>query len=146
MDSREFIGCRSHRVDDSRRVMVPRGWQEIARKYWLLPWPIGAEDRIMALPPERWRELRRRVQDLAVSEAESGALERSIAGSAKAVEVDGVGRLCLPEEMARVAGIGKKAELVGRINKFEIWNPERFAAASAADKKLASAAIKTRLI
>jgi len=36
----------------------------------------------------------------------------------------------LPEEMARAAGISDTAVLVGLLDKFEIWSPERHAKVS----------------
>ena len=41
------------------------------------------------------------------------------------MKLDKVGRLCLPEELANVAGIKQEAVLVGRLNKFEIWATDR---------------------
>jgi hypothetical protein len=38
--------------------------------------------------------------------------------------LDKAGRICLPEGMARAAGIKDEAVLVGLLDRFEIWNPE----------------------
>jgi DNA-binding transcriptional regulator/RsmH inhibitor MraZ len=42
--------------------------------------------------------------------------------------MDTYGRLPLPEEAAKGLGIESEAMLVGRMNKFEVWSPSRYAA------------------
>jgi len=42
------------------------------------------------------------------------------------VTLDKGGRICLPEAMAKAAVIDKEAMLVGLVDRFEIWNPERY--------------------
>jgi DNA-binding transcriptional regulator/RsmH inhibitor MraZ len=44
--------------------------------------------------------------------------------------------------MARAAGIGKEAVLVGLVDRFEIWDPARYDAASAVDDQLLTDAFK----
>jgi MraZ protein len=48
--------------------------------------------------------------------------------------VDKAGRITLPEEMAREAGLDGEARLVGLLDRFEIWNPQRYAAVEASDE------------
>ena len=56
--------------------------------------------------------------------------------------LDKAGRICLPDEMARAAGIKDEAVLVGLLDRFEIWNPARYEKVKAADAVLASEAFK----
>jgi MraZ protein len=56
--------------------------------------------------------------------------------------VDKAGRICLPEEMARAAGIKDQAILVGLLDRFEIWNPNRYEAVKASDAVMATEAFK----
>ena len=58
------------------------------------------------------------------------------------MKLDKVGRLCLPEELAKVAAIKQEAVLVGRLNKFEIWSPDRFEETNQGSEAVAAAAIK----
>ena len=44
--------------------------------------------------------------------------------------------------MAKAAGIKKAAVLVGLLDRFEIWNPGRYAAVRDEDQVMASAAFK----
>jgi DNA-binding transcriptional regulator/RsmH inhibitor MraZ len=44
--------------------------------------------------------------------------------------------------MAKAASIGKEAMLVGLVDRFEIWSPERYETASAVDEELLPEAFK----
>ena len=70
------------------------------------------------------------------------ALEQEIAENAVQVSLDKVGRICLPEDLTSVARITTEAELVGRLDKFEIWEPTAREAVRNQNKKLAAEVAK----
>src|SRR6266446_95053 len=51
-------------------------------------------------------------------------------------------RVLPPQEMAEAAGIVDEAVLVGLLDRFEIWNPERFEKVKASDAIMAQEAFK----
>jgi len=67
-------------------------------------------------------------------------LKRFIGSESVQVALDKAGRICLPEEMANLAGIAKKAVLVGLLDRFEIWSPDRYAEVRSDDQVMAGAA------
>ncbi len=69
-------------------------------------------------------------------------LKRFIGAESVQVAVDKGGRICLPEEMAKAADIEDQATLVGLLDRFEIWNPKRFASVKASDAVMAHEAFK----
>ena len=133
-----------HGIDGSRRVMVPSKWRPKSGKAELtiLPWPIGQQQYLLVLPPIRWNVLLERLNEMSLSDEEAAVVERVIGGSSAHLKLDKVGRLCLPEDLAKVAGIKQEAILVGRLNKFEIWSPDRFEDVNRGSEVLAAAAIK----
>jgi len=124
--------------------MLPAKWRprDPNTKFTVLPWPIGAEDRLLVLPPERWREMLQKLKMRSLSDPRIEALEQEIAENASQVTPDKVGRICITEEHARVVKITDEAELVGRLDKFEIWEPAARAAIRAQNKKLAAEVLK----
>jgi division/cell wall cluster transcriptional repressor MraZ len=124
--------------------MLPAKWRprDPNTKFTVLPWPIGAEDRLLVLPPERWREMLQKLKTRSLSDPRIEALEQEIAENASQVTPDKVGRICITEEHARVVKITDEAELVGRLDKFEIWEPAARAAIRAQNKKLAAEVLK----
>jgi MraZ protein len=69
-------------------------------------------------------------------------LKRFIGSESVQVTVDKGGRICLPEEMAAAAGIQGEAVLVGLLDRFEIWNPERYEKVRSSDAIMAQEAFK----
>ena len=69
-------------------------------------------------------------------------LKRIIGSGSAQAGVDKAGRICLPDEMAREAGLKDEAMLVGLLDRFEIWNPERYEKVQATDAVLAPDAFK----
>jgi MraZ protein len=140
----DYTGHFRHGIDGSRRVMLPAKWRpsDAGTKFTVLPWPIGAEDRLLVLPPERWREMLAKLKARSLADPRIEALEQEIAENAAQVTPDKVGRICLLEEHAKMLGITGEAELVGRLDKFEIWEPKARAAVRARNKKLAAEVLK----
>jgi MraZ protein len=124
--------------------MLPANWRprDPNTRFTILPWPIGAEDRLLVLPPERWREMLQKLKARSLSDPRVAALEQEIAENASQVVPDKVGRICLSEEHAKVAKVTTEAELVGRLDKFEIWEPGAREAIRAQNKKLAAEVLK----
>jgi MraZ protein len=69
-------------------------------------------------------------------------LKRFIGSQSAQVTLDAVGRVCIPEEMAREAGITNEVVLVGSLDRFEIWSPDRHQKIQAADAVMAQEAFK----
>jgi MraZ protein len=70
------------------------------------------------------------------------ALKRFIGSESVQAPLDKAGRICLPEGMAQAAGISDQVVLVGLLDRFEIWNPERYEKVKASDTIMAQEAFK----
>ncbi|HXF09891.1 MAG TPA: hypothetical protein VN625_03840 [Desulfuromonadaceae bacterium] len=134
-----------HGVDDKRRVQIPSKWrpQKAGVELTVILWPReGVGPCIRVLPPAQMARLMQSIDDMPNSDPKKVVLKRIIgAGSAQA-SVDKAGRICLPDEMARDASIRDEAVLVGLLDRFEIWNPDRYEKVQAADAALAPDAFK----
>jgi MraZ protein len=85
------------------------------------------------------------MQDIDVmpnSDPNKGVLKRFIGGESVQAGVDKAGRVCLPEKMAKEAGITDEAVLVGLLDRFEIWSPDRYEKVKASDAIMAQEAFK----
>ncbi len=124
--------------------MLPAKWRprDADTKFTIIPWPIGNEDRLLVLPPDRWREMLAKLKTRSLSDPRIEALEQEIAENAAQVTPDKVGRIGLLEEHTRAVKISDEAELVGRLDKFEIWQPAARDAIRTRNKKLAAEVLK----
>ena len=134
-----------HGVDEKRRISIPAKWrpEKPGTELTLVVWPKAKEGPCLrALPPAKMADLMRDIDAMQNSDPNKGVLKRFIGSKSVQVTLDSVGRICLPEEMARAAAITKEAVLVGLLDKFEIWSPERYAKVTAADEVMAQEAFK----
>jgi MraZ protein len=135
-----------HEVDEKRRVQVPSKWRpsEGEVEFTLFLWPNGSvpDSHLMVLPPKEMKSLVEKIRLMPASDPRASALRRLLGSKSAIVTPDKSGRICLPEEMAKTVGIEKKALLVGLMDRFEIWNPERYETVSAVDAALTSEAFK----
>jgi MraZ protein len=134
-----------HGVDDKRRVQIPAKWlpTQGTVEFTLILWPKYKEGMCLrALPPKEMDELMRKLDALPDNDMQKTVLKRVIGSKSVQVAADKSGRICLPEEMARAAGIKDEAVLVGLLDRFEIWNPVAHAKLQSADEVLAQEAFK----
>ncbi|HFD11434.1 MAG TPA: division/cell wall cluster transcriptional repressor MraZ, partial [Crenotrichaceae bacterium] len=52
--------------------------------------------------------------------------KRRLIGNAAECEMDGQGRILIPEELRSYAGFKKSLALIGMVSKFEIWDSEQW--------------------
>ena len=134
-----------HGVDEKRRVQIPAKWRPTAPgiEFTLVVWPKSKEGPCLrVLPPAQMAALMRDIAAMPNSDPNKVVLKRFIGSESIQAPVDKSGRICIPEEMANAAGITDEAVLVGLLDRFEIWNPERYARVKAADAVMAQEAFK----
>jgi MraZ protein len=135
----------THGIDEKRRVQIPAKWRpsEPGIEFTLILWPKSKEGPCLrVLPPEKMALLMASIDAMPNSDPNKTVLKRFIGSESIQVPLDKAGRICLPEEMAAAAGITGEAVLVGLLDRFEIWNPERFAKVKASDTVMAQEAFK----
>src|SRR5256885_14771487 len=127
-----------HGVDEKRRISIPAKWrpEKPGTELTLVVWPKAKEGPCLrALPPAKMADLMRDIDAMQNSDPNKGVLKRFIGSKSVQVALDKVGRICLPEQMAKTAGVseGIEAVVVGLLDRFEIWNPERYEKVKMAD-------------
>jgi MraZ protein len=134
-----------HGVDAKRRVQIPAKWRSgRAEKLMLLLWPKGSmrDACLLVLPLTEWLMLVQKLKAMPFSDPKAQAARHLVGKKSDSVKVDKAGRICLPEEMAQAAGIDQEAVLVGLVDRFEIWNPERYEVVSALDEQMSTEAFQ----
>lgn len=141
-----FNGTFTQRVD-ARRVVIPSRWlpekktDEAGRpfEFTLVVWPGGvAGTCLRVLPPGQLAKLMKKLDDMPDEDPEKAGRKRYIGAHSMQAAVDKQGRICLPEEMARQAGIGDEVVLMGCLDKFEMWSVERSKSVENADSVMAT--------
>lgn len=134
-----------HGVDEKRRVQIPAKWRpaDPGVELTLVLWPKAKEGPcVRVLPPKQMAALMADIDAMPNSDPNKGVLKRFIGAESVQAPVDKSGRICLPDAMAREAGISEEAVLVGLLDRFEIWSPGRYEKVKAADAVMAQEAFK----
>jgi MraZ protein len=134
-----------HGVDEKRRLQIPAKWRPAipGTELTLVIWPKAKEGPcIRVLPPAKLRSMMRDLEAMPNSDPQKPVLKRRIGSTSVQVTLDKSGRICLPEQTAKAAGITTEAVLVGVLDCFEIWSPEKYEQVEAADALLAQQAFQ----
>lgn len=132
-----FRGRSSINLDDKGRMAIPTRYreelQECCERQLVVTIAvnercIGENGCLWLYPMPEWEKLEQTILKLDTLNPMAGNLRRFVIGNASECEMDGQGRLLLPEMLRKFASLEKKIVLLGQLNKFEIWNEEAWAA------------------
>lgn len=140
-----YNSCYQHGVDEKRRVQIPAKWrpEEDGVELTMILWPKHqAGSCLRVLPPLEMAQMMADIDAMPNGDPNKVVLKRFIGSESVQVSLDKAGRICLPDEMARAAGIKDEVVLVGLLDRFEIWNPTRYETVKAADAVMAAEAFK----
>ncbi len=121
-----YLGSYLYQVDEKGRVTLPAAFRRDseAQSFVLIQ---AQPDALTLYPHDTWTQVQERLRTLVRSAPRSR--HRMLALTANAIEVvpDKQGRILIPDRLRTGAGIRDEAQVVGAIDKIEIWDPERFA-------------------
>ncbi len=121
-----FLGSYLYQVDEKGRVTLPapfRRGRDDAGSFVLVQ---VHPDALTLYPDTTWAEVESRLREHA---RRKPSMRHYILGvTANAVELtpDKQGRILIPERLRERAGISGEVQLVGALDKIEIWDPARF--------------------
>lgn len=71
-----------------------------------------------------WETIEHSIKALPSSDRAAERLKQLLVGYATDIDLDGNGRILLPQELREYAKLAKHVSLVGQINKFRIWDQQ----------------------
>jgi MraZ protein len=138
-----YLSSFTHGLDEKRRTQVPAPWREEGEntKLTLVIWPKHkAGTCLRGMTEQEFAKLIAEIDAMPRGDASKGTLRRLIGSGSVQVTLDKAGRVLIPDDFAKAAGITSEALFVGCIKYFEIWNPARHGSAKAVDEMSASEA------
>ncbi len=121
-----FLGRYAHSLDAKGRVAVPARFRDALAEGVVLTRGI---DRCLALyPMAAWLPLAEKVSALPITDPDARNFRRMVFAEAVNLDLDGQGRILVPPELRRWAGLEREALVVGVHTAIELWSPERWAA------------------
>lgn len=115
-----FIGEYSHVVDPKKRLALPSKFRkELGRKVVVTR---GLDRCLFVYPLKAWNEIAEKLGTLPVGESGTRSFIRVMLAGATDMDVDGQGRILLPEYLKEYAGLKKNVTVAGLFNRMEIWD------------------------
>ncbi len=144
VNATNYTSVYRHSVDDKRRVSVPFRWRPSEpTEFTLVVWPKHqAGTCLRVLPPHQWAKLRAEIDAMSNSDPNKPVLKRFIGSLSTQAKLDSAGRIAIPEDMAVAADIKGQAVLVGMLDRFEIWSPDRYKQVGVMDEALLPQALQ----
>ena len=133
-----FVGQHEHALDAKGRIVLPAGFRSAFEPSCYL---IKHSEGCLALmTPDRFDEIAAQMSERSASGGPLGrAAKRSFGAGAARVLPDKQGRIAIPEELRRFAGLRRDCVVIGAIDEVEIWDSGRWQDMNAQGESLLAA-------
>lgn len=132
-----FIGEYEHALDDKKRVMLPKAFKSGLGKKMVLT--RGLDNCLFVYSMEAWKTIATRLQNLSFAQADTRGFNRFLLSGAVEVEVDGTGRILIPDHHKQFAGLKKTIVFAGVSDRVEVWDAAQWKSYKARIEKQADA-------
>jgi MraZ protein len=123
----QFLGTHVGKLDKKGRISVPAGFRAALEKLGadeLVLRPSHRQACIEAWPAPAFNALAENLDRLDAFSDQHDDMAAALFADAFPVRPDAEGRLVLPEELIRHAGLGEAVAFMGVGRTFQIWEPE----------------------
>ncbi len=115
-----LIGEYIHTLDSKKRLSLPAKFRkEIGKKVVVTR---GLDQCLFMYPEKAWEKIAEKLAALPMGQSDTRALSRFMLSGAVESEVDGAGRILIPDFLKEFAGLRGKVVLAGVHERVEIWN------------------------
>ena len=123
-----FRGATKVTLDAKGRMVIPTRYRARLQERGdsRLVVTIDRDQCLLIYPLPDWEEIERKLMSLPTMDEHTRRLQRLMVGHATDVELDGHGRLLLPQELRKFANLDRSAWLIGQGRRFELWNEQRW--------------------
>lgn len=119
-----FIGEYHHAIDEKGRLAVPAKFRAAFARHAVVT--RGLDNCLFLFTKKEWEKLATKLAALPIAQANSRAFARLMLAGAMDVELDGQGRVIVPDYLRGYADLGKKVVLAGLYNRLELWSEENW--------------------
>lgn len=130
-----FLSTYTNKVDRKGRVSLPAPFRAALSAPSVVLFRASAHPCIEGFGPDFMQDMAARLDHYDMFSAAQDDLATAIFGEAAPLAIDGDGRIVLPPDLLDYAGIGEQAAFVGMGRKFQLWEPDAFAARRAAARR-----------
>ncbi len=115
-------GSYAHKLDAKGRMVLPARFRDALGDHVVATIGIGNGRCVSVYPIDRWENFLTRLDEVAAKGGKGRDIRRIILASAHELEVDGMGRILIPNPLRAYAAIGQEVSVNGTSDHLEIWN------------------------
>lgn len=124
-----FLGRFSHNLDAKGRLAIPAKFRGALADGLVIT--RGIDRCLTVYPMATWQALAAKIDALSAADADARQFKRIVFAEAMDEALDSQGRIVVPPELRRYAGIEREAIVVGVNTSLEIWDAARWEAQNA---------------
>jgi len=145
-----FSGTHPHKVEPRGRVSIPAEFRRVLREaeaseIYLVP-QLRYDGAHMFFTERGLRSYIRTFDAMDIDAEKQAAIDGMITGEARALVIDDLGRIVIPEECRLQIGVTTDCVFVGGGSYFEMWEPSAHAEHRRAQRELARGIIRANRI
>lgn len=115
-----LIGEYIHTLDDKNRISLPVKFRkEMGKSIVVAP---GLDNCLALYTLVEWKKISSKLSDSSMLTSDNRSFSRFMFGQAVIVDVDGNGRILIPENLKNRSSLSSKVVVIGVQNRAEIWN------------------------
>lgn len=115
-----FIGEYKYNLDTKNRLALPSKFRKLFDSGAVIT--KGLDSCLFIYTAKEWGKLVEKLAGLPISQAKSRAFSRLMLAGAMDVNLDGQGRIILPDYLKDFAHLNKKVVVAGLYNRLEVWD------------------------
>ena len=120
-----LIGEYEHTLDEKKRISLPKAFRSALGKRVIMT--RGLDNCLFVFSREAWSSVANKMQSLSFANADTRGFNRFMLSGAAEVDVDGVGRILIPDHQKAYAGLKKNVVFTGVSDRVEIWDADHWA-------------------
>ena len=121
-----LIGEYTHALDPKKRLSLPvRFRKELGRTVVITR---GLDNCLFVFSLKGWEKISEKLGELSIGQADTRGFNRFMLSGAVAVEVDGAGRVLIPEYLKEFADLKSEVIVAGMQSRVELWEARAWSA------------------
>ena len=120
-----YLGSFIHSLDDKGRVSLPAAFRKGGGEPRFVLAQVN-EPALTLFPEATWSGVEERMRELVRRKPETRMWVLDKVATAVEVTPDNQGRILIPSRLQEAAGLDGQVQLIGAIDRIEIWNPAAF--------------------
>jgi MraZ protein len=118
-----FIGRYYHTIEDQGRVSLPKKFRQ-GNDHWIIT--RGLDGGLFLFLNKTFEQELEKIAESSFTKKADRDFIRLMTNEAQEIEVDGNGRILLPDYLRATAQLTKNVVLIGSYHRIEIWDVEKY--------------------